>query len=118
MYRGMGRDGEGWTTYLPFDVDIGVWAPLSGFHEPRATSNDNSEPIDPGTARELHLDHKRPFRSDATVRGHQYRTKPIEDWCDEQGIDKQNELRGASPPAQRPGIWTVSIRGPIRANLQ
>ena len=52
------------------------------------------EPIDPSTARELYLDHKATHCTEATVRGHHYRTKHIVAWCEENGIDNLNELTG------------------------
>jgi integrase len=55
---------------------------------------DTLDPIEPGTARELYLDHKRSYCTDATVRAHHYRTEHIVDWCDENGIDNLNELTG------------------------
>ena len=42
-----------------------------------ATPNGDLEPIDPRTARELYLDHKKTYCSEATVKGHHYRTKHI-----------------------------------------
>lgn len=59
-----------------------------------ATPNDDLEPIDPHTARELYLDHKKTFCTEATVQAHHYRTNHIVNWCDEQGIDNPNEFSG------------------------
>jgi len=59
-----------------------------------AAPNGDLEPIDPRTARELYLDHKKTYCSQATVQSHHYRTKLIVNWCDEQGIDNLNELSG------------------------
>lgn len=56
--------------------------------------DDQLEPIDPSTARELYLDHKATHCAEATVRAHHYRTKHIVDWCDENGIDNLNDLTG------------------------
>jgi len=59
------------------------------------TELDNTlEPIEPRTARELFLDHKKTHCTDATVRAHSYRTGAFIDWCDEQEIKNLNELTG------------------------
>ncbi|WP_336024685.1 tyrosine-type recombinase/integrase [Halobellus salinisoli] len=55
---------------------------------------DELEPIDPRTARELYLDHKATHCSEATVQSHDYRTRHIINWCDENDIDNLNELTG------------------------
>ena len=52
------------------------------------------EPIDPSTARELYLDHKATHCTEATVEGHYYRTQHIVDWCEENDIDNLNDLTG------------------------
>lgn len=59
-----------------------------------ATPNNDLEPIDPRTARELYLDHKKTYCFEATVQAHHYRTKHIVEWCEEQDIDNLNELTG------------------------
>lgn len=56
--------------------------------------NTNLEPIDPHTARELYLDYKKTCCTEATVRGHHYRTHHLVTWCGEQGIDNLNDLTG------------------------
>lgn len=56
--------------------------------------DDQLEPIDPSTARELFLGHKKTHCTEATVRSHHYRTKHLVDWCDENGIDNLNDLTG------------------------
>lgn len=64
---------------------------------------DNLEPIDPRTAQELFLDHKRTHYSDATVTNQMYRTNHIVRWCDEVGIDNLNDLTGRD--IQRYRLW-------------
>lgn len=54
--------------------------------------NDSLEPIDPSTARELYLNHKKTFCSEATVQAHHYRTKHIVNWCAQQGVHNLNDL--------------------------
>jgi len=57
-------------------------------------NRDELDPIDPGTARELYLDHKKTHCTEATVTGHYYRTQHIVNWCEENGINNLNDLTG------------------------
>jgi integrase len=64
---------------------------------------DDLEPLDPHTARELFIDHKRTDCRDATVRNHKYRIKPFVRWCEETGIDDLNDLSGRDVQQYR--LW-------------
>jgi integrase len=61
------------------------------------------EPIEPGTAQELFLDHKATDCTDSTVRNHRYRLNPFVRWCGEEEIDNLNELTGRD--LQRYRLW-------------
>jgi site-specific recombinase XerD len=56
------------------------------------TRKDQLEPIDPGSARELFLKHKKTGCAEKTVQSYTYRTEHFVRWCDENGIDNMNEL--------------------------
>ena len=61
------------------------------------------EPIEPGTAQELFLDHKATDCTDSTVQNHRYRLNPFVRWCGEEDIDNLNELTGRD--LQRYRLW-------------
>lgn len=67
------------------------------------TDKDDLEPIEPGTAQELFLDHKATDCSDSTVQNYRYRLNPFVRWCGENGIDNLNELSGRD--LQRYRLW-------------
>jgi integrase len=67
------------------------------------TDKDDLEPIEPGTAQELFLDHKATDCTDSTVRNHRYRLNPFVRWCGEKGIDNLNDLTGRD--LQRYRLW-------------
>ena len=50
------------------------------------------EPIELTTARELCLDHKRTECAESTVYNHRFRLKPFFEWCEENDIDNLNDL--------------------------
>ncbi|MEA5386790.1 site-specific integrase [Haloarculaceae archaeon H-GB11] len=54
----------------------------------------NLEPIGPGTARELFLQHKEGDCSDSTVRNYKYHLKSFVEWCHSQEIDNLNDITG------------------------
>lgn len=58
------------------------------------SDNHDLDPIDPRTARELFLDHKKTHCTEATVRGHKYRSQHFTAWCDENGVDNLNDITG------------------------
>ena len=58
------------------------------------TNTEDLEPIDPGTAQKLFLDHKATDCTDSTVQNHRYRLNPCVRWCGEEGIENLNELSG------------------------
>ena len=67
------------------------------------TDKDDFEPIEPGTAQELFLDHKATDCTDSTVRNHRYRLNPFVRWCGEEEVDNRNELTGRD--LQRYRLW-------------
>lgn len=67
------------------------------------TDKDDIEPIEPGTAQELFLDHKATDCTNLTVRNHRYRLNPFVRWCGEKGIDNLNDLTGRD--LQRYRLW-------------
>ncbi|QKG93481.1 tyrosine-type recombinase/integrase [Halorubrum salinarum] len=67
------------------------------------TDEDDLEPIEPGTAQELFLDHKATDCTDSTVQNHRYRLNPFVRWCGEEEIDNLNELTGRD--LQRYRLW-------------
>ena len=67
------------------------------------TDKDDLEPIEPGTAQELFLDHKATDCTDSTVQNHRYRLNPLVRWCGEKEIDNLNELTGRD--LQRYRLW-------------
>ena len=67
------------------------------------TDKDDLEPIEPGTAQELFLDHKATDCTDSTVQNHRYRLNPFVRWCGEEDIDNLNELTGRD--LQRYRLW-------------
>lgn len=73
--------------------------------------DDQLEPIEPSTARELYLDHKATHCTEATVRGHHYRTRRIVEWCEQNGIDNLNHLTGRDLHEFR--LWHME-RGDIK----
>jgi integrase len=68
-----------------------------------AMDEDDLEPIEPGTAQELFLDHKATDCTDSTVQNHRYRLNPFVRWCGEKEIDNLNELTGRD--LQRYRLW-------------
>src|SRR6056297_620787 len=70
------------------------------------TDKDDLEPIEPGTAQELFLEHKATDCTDATVQNHRYRLKHFLEWCDEEGIDNLNDLSGRD--LQRYRLWLAN----------
>jgi len=58
------------------------------------TSNDNLEPIEPSSARELFLKHKSTECGENTVQSYEYRTNHFIRWCDETDLDNMNDLTG------------------------
>lgn len=67
------------------------------------TGKDNLEPIDPRTARELFLKHKRSDCADATVRNYKYHLKSFVEWCEDQETDNLNHITGRH--LQRFKLW-------------
>ena len=67
------------------------------------TDKDDLEPIEPGTAQEVFLDHKATDCTDSTVRNHRSRLNPFVRWCGENGIDNLNDLSGRD--LQRYRLW-------------
>jgi len=67
------------------------------------TRHHGLEPIEPGTARELYLEHKRTAYTEATVRNHRYQTEKLVEWCEERGIDNLNDLAGRDVQEHR--LW-------------
>jgi integrase len=67
------------------------------------TDEDDLEPIEPGTAQELFLDHKATDCTDSTVQNHRYRLNPFVRWCGEEEIDNLNDLTGRD--LQRYRLW-------------
>lgn len=52
------------------------------------------DPIDPGTAQQLYLEHKDTQCAERTVNAHRYRTNHFVRWCEEQEIENLNDLTG------------------------
>lgn len=68
------------------------------------TTNENElEPIDPRTARDLYLDHKQTECAESTVYNHRFRLKPFFEWCEENDIDNLNDISGRDVQTYR--LW-------------
>jgi len=67
------------------------------------TDKDDLEPIEPGTAQKLFLDHKATDCTDSTVQNHRYRLNPFVRWCGEEDIDNLNDITGRD--LQRYRLW-------------
>lgn len=52
------------------------------------------DPIDPGTAQQLYLEHKETQCAERTVNAHRYRTNHFVRWCKEEGLENLNNLSG------------------------
>jgi len=74
------------------------------------------EPIEPGRAQELFLDHKSSQCREITVQSHEYRTNFFVKWCDENGIDNLNELSGRDLHEYR--LWRESDGDLNKVSLQ
>ena len=68
-----------------------------------ATDENDLEPIEPTTARELYLDYKQTECAESTVYNHRFRLKPFFQWCKENSIDNLNDLSGRDLQTYR--LW-------------
>lgn len=68
-----------------------------------STDRDDLEPIEPGTAQKLYLDHKSVDCTEATVRNHRSRIDHFVRWCNLEGINNLNDLTGRD--IQRYKLW-------------
>ena len=71
------------------------------------TDQPKLEPIDPRTAQQLYLDHKRTECTESTVRNHKYHTNYLVEWCEENGVDNLNELTGRD--LQEIRLWRKEV---------
>lgn len=68
-----------------------------------STEDDDLEPIEPGMAQDLFLEHKSTDCTESTVQNHRYRLNPFVRWCGDECIDNLNELSGRD--LQRYRLW-------------